>query len=138
MFIVSIARRAVLGELDVCCHGALTILLGKEGVHCRCGKLGWAGCSVPIQVVSSVTMLVRGGSLAKSMPHYPVSQIESHQKVMVLTRSTVVAVTSETSIEEITVTDATTGDTWAAPVIARFTFIGAKPHTDCVTDAVVR
>src|SRR5215217_5000891 len=93
MFIVSIARRAVLGELDVCCPGALTILLGKEGVHCRCGKLGWAGCSLPIQVVSSVTMLVRGGSLAKSMPHYPVSQIESHQKVMVLTRSTVVAVT---------------------------------------------
>jgi hypothetical protein len=58
---------------------------------------------------------------------------------MVLTRSTVVEVTSETRLfEEITITDATTGDTRAVLAIARFTFIGAKPHTDCVAHAVVR
>jgi thioredoxin reductase (NADPH) len=71
-------------------------------------------------------MLARGGSLAKSMSHYLVSQIELHRKVMVLTRSTVVEVTGETSLEEITITDATSGDTRAAPAIARFTFIGTK------------
>jgi len=87
---------------------------------------------------SSVTMLVRGGSLAKSMSHYLISQIESHQKVMVLTRSTVVEVTGDTSLEEITITDTTTGDTRAAPAFALFIFIRAKPHTDCVADAVVR
>jgi thioredoxin reductase (NADPH) len=83
-------------------------------------------------------MLVRGGSLAKSMSHYLVSQRESHQKVMVLTRSTVVEVTRETRLQEITITDATTEDTRAAPAIARFTFIGGKPHSDCVARAVVR
>ena len=83
-------------------------------------------------------MLVRGGSLAKSMPHYLLSRRESHQKVMVLARSTVFEVTGETSLEEITITDATTGDTRAAPAIALFTFIGAKPHTGWVADAVVR
>jgi hypothetical protein len=58
--------------------------------------------------------------------------------IMVLTRYTVVEVTSETRFEEITITDATTGDTRAVLAIARFTFIGAKPHTDCVAHAVVR
>jgi hypothetical protein len=57
---------------------------------------------------------------------------------MVLTRSTVVEVTRETRLQEITITDATTEDTRAAPAIARFTFIGGKPHSDCVARAVVR
>jgi thioredoxin reductase (NADPH) len=87
---------------------------------------------------SAVSMLVRGGSLAKSMSHYLISQIESHPEVMVLTQSTVVDVTGETSLEVITIADATTGDTRAAPAFALFIFVGAKPHIYWGADAVVR
>jgi thioredoxin reductase (NADPH) len=87
---------------------------------------------------SSVTMLVRGESLARSMSHYLVSQIESHEKITVLTRSTVVEVMGDPSLKEITIADATTGDTRTAPAFALFIFIGARPHTDWVADVVER
>jgi thioredoxin reductase (NADPH) len=87
---------------------------------------------------SSVTMLVRGGSLALSMSHYLVSQIESHEKITVLTRSTVVEVEGDSGLKKITIADATTGDTRTVPAFALFIFIGARPHTDWVADVVER
>ena len=86
----------------------------------------------------SVTMLVRGESLARSMSHYLVSQIESHEKITVSTRSSVAEVRGGTSLEEITITDAVTGDTRSAAASALFIFIGARPHTDWVADLVER
>jgi hypothetical protein len=38
----------------------------------------------------------------------------------------------------ITITDATTGDTRAAPAFALFIFVGAKPHIYWGADTVVR
>jgi thioredoxin reductase (NADPH) len=87
---------------------------------------------------NSVTMVLRGQSLAKSMSHYLVSQIESHEKITMLTRSTVAEVKGDTRLEEIIIADATTGDTHTVPAFALFIFIGARPHTDWVTDAVER
>ncbi len=87
---------------------------------------------------SSVTLVVRGGSLARSMSHYLVAQIESHEKITVLTRSTVAEVNGDTRLEEITLADATTGDTRTVPAFALFIFIGARPHTDWVADVVER
>jgi thioredoxin reductase (NADPH) len=87
---------------------------------------------------SSVTMLVRGTSLARSMSHYLVSQIESYERITVSTRSTVAEVKGDTNLEEITVADTTTGDTRTVPAFALFVFIGAKPHTDWVASAVLR
>jgi thioredoxin reductase (NADPH) len=87
---------------------------------------------------SSVTMLVRGGSLARSMSHYLVSQIESHEKITVWPRSTVAEVNGAARLEEITIADATTGDTRTVPAFALFIFIGARPHTDWVGDVVER
>jgi thioredoxin reductase (NADPH) len=86
----------------------------------------------------SVTMLVRGGSLARSMSHYLVSQIELHEKITVSTYSTVAEVKGDTSLEEITITDAATGDTRTLPAFALFIFIGARPRTDWVADVVER
>jgi thioredoxin reductase (NADPH) len=87
---------------------------------------------------STVTMLVRGESLARSMSHYLVSQIELHEKITVSTHSTVAEVKGDTSLEEIIITDATTGDTRAVPASALFIFIGARPRTDWVADVVER
>ena len=85
---------------------------------------------------SSVTMLVRGGSLAHSMSHYLVSQLESHEKITVSLRSTVAEVKGDTHLEEIVIADIATGDVQAMPAFALFIFIGARPHTDWVADVV--
>jgi thioredoxin reductase (NADPH) len=87
---------------------------------------------------SSVTLVVRGESLARNMSHYLVSQIESHEKITVLTRTTVAEVNGDARLEEITLADATTGETQTVPAFAVFIFIGARPHTDWVADVVER
>jgi thioredoxin reductase (NADPH) len=86
----------------------------------------------------SVTMVLRGRSLARNMSHYLVSQIESHEKITVLPHSTVAEVKGDTRLEEITISDATTGDRRTVPAFAFFIFIGARPHTDWVADVVER
>ena len=86
----------------------------------------------------SVTLLVRGKSLTKSMSHYLVEQIKSHEKIMVLTHSTVAEVEGEGRLEEITIATTATGETCTVPAFALFIFIGAKPHTDWVADVVER
>src|SRR5215213_3215822 len=86
----------------------------------------------------SVTMVLRGRSLARTMSYYLVSQIESHEKITVWPHSTVAEVKGDTRLEEITISDATTGDRQTVPAFALFIFIGAKPHTDWVADVVER
>ncbi|HJQ30423.1 MAG TPA: FAD-dependent oxidoreductase, partial [Rubrobacter sp.] len=87
---------------------------------------------------NSVTMVLRGGSLARSMSRYLVSQIESHEKIVVLPRSSIAELKGDTRLEEITIADATTGDTRTVPAFALFIFIGARPHTEWVADLVER
>jgi thioredoxin reductase (NADPH) len=67
-----------------------------------------------------------------------VSQIEAHEKITTLTRSTVAEVKGDTRLEEITIAEAMSGDTHTVPAFALFIFIGAKPHTDWVADVVER
>jgi thioredoxin reductase (NADPH) len=86
----------------------------------------------------SVTMLLRSGSLAKSMSNYLVSQIESHEKITIWPHSIVAEVKGDANLEEITIADTTTGDTQTAPAFALFIFIGASPHTDWAADLVRR
>jgi thioredoxin reductase (NADPH) len=87
---------------------------------------------------NSVTLLVRGKSLTKSMSHYLVGQIEAHEKITVLTHSTVAEVEGDGRLKEITIANTTTGETWTVSAFALFIFIGAKPHTDWVADVVER
>ena len=87
---------------------------------------------------NSVTMLVRAESLAASTSRYLIEQIESHQGIRVLPRSSVVEVKGDTSLEEITIADVATGDVRTMPAYALFVFIGAVPHTEWVSDVVER
>jgi thioredoxin reductase (NADPH) len=86
----------------------------------------------------SVTMLLRSGSLAKSMSNYLVSQIEAHEKIFVRPRSIVAEVKGDANLEGIAIADTTSGDTRSVPAFALFIFIGASPHTDWVADLVER
>lgn len=86
----------------------------------------------------SVTMLVRGASLAQSMSHYLVAQLESHEKITVSMHSAVAEVNGNSSLEEITIADTVTGETRTVPAYALFIFIGARPRTNWVAGVVER
>src|SRR5260370_23680986 len=75
----------------------------------------------------TVTMLVRGDSLSKSMSQYLIEQIEETRNVRVRLRTTVIEVHGEERLEAITVLDASAGRKSARPTTPCFFFSAAGP-----------
>ena len=85
-----------------------------------------------------VVMLVRGNSLAATMSHYLIEQIEKTPKIEVWTQSSVVGVHGEGRLTGITVLCSPSGDTKELPASSLFIFIGALPRTEWLGDVVER
>jgi thioredoxin reductase (NADPH) len=77
----------------------------------------------------SVTLLVRGPSLTKSMSHYLIEQVENVPNITVRTCTTVVGARGDGHLEGLTLRDANTGETEDVPAQHLFVFIGAAPLT---------
>jgi thioredoxin reductase (NADPH) len=86
---------------------------------------------------SRVTMLVRGDSLAKSMSHYLIEQIEALPNVEVHTNSEVVAAEGDGHLQALRIRGPD-GTEVVEAVDACFVFIGALPRTDWLADVVAR
>ncbi|MDT7734003.1 MAG: thioredoxin reductase [Mycobacterium sp.] len=86
----------------------------------------------------SVTLLVRGKSLAESMSTYLVEQIATKANIRVETRSEVVAVGGEEQLEAIEVTDRWTGTTSRRDATVLFVLIGAKAATEWLPAEIAR
>jgi thioredoxin reductase (NADPH) len=86
----------------------------------------------------SVTILVRGPSLAASMSQYLVDRIAVTTNIRVRTRTEVVAAFGETHLEELTLADRGTEATESVPAQWLFLFIGAQPRTDWLGPEVCR
>lgn len=86
----------------------------------------------------SVTMIVRGDSLSKSMSQYLINQIEATDKIKIMPNSNVTAVEGQERLERITITNDVTGQVTTVPATALFVFIGAQPHTDWVAGVLER
>ncbi|MDT5228074.1 MAG: thioredoxin reductase [Mycobacterium sp.] len=86
----------------------------------------------------SVTLLVRGKSLAQSMSKYLVEQIATKANIRVETRSEVVAVGGEEQLEAIEVTDRWTGTTSRRDATVLFVLIGAKAATEWLPAEIAR
>jgi thioredoxin reductase (NADPH) len=84
-----------------------------------------------------VTMLVRGDSLAKSMSHYLIEQIEALDNVDVLTCTEAVGAESDGRLRALRVRDRD-GNESTMDVDACFVFIGAVPRTDWLEGVVAR
>ena len=84
-----------------------------------------------------VTMLVRGESLAKSMSHYLIEQIEALPNVEVRARTQVVAAEGDGRLRRLTLRGAD-GTESSEEVDACFVFIGASPRTDWLEGVVAR
>ena len=86
----------------------------------------------------SVTLLVRGESLAASMSHYLIEQIATKANIRVETRSEVVAVHGDEQLEAIEVIDRRTGTTSRRDARALFVLIGAEAATDWLPSEIAR
>jgi thioredoxin reductase (NADPH) len=84
-----------------------------------------------------VIMLVRGGSLASTMSHYLIEQIEKTPNIEVWTHTTVSEVHGETHLSEITIKHEVTAEIEKVPASSLFIFIGAQPRTEWL-DGLVR
>lgn len=78
----------------------------------------------------SVTLLVRGDSLAKSMSQYLIDQIAATENIKVQTHVQVVEVQGEKNLETLCVLHTDTNEVQRVPAQALFIFIGAMPNTD--------
>ncbi|HEU0369709.1 MAG TPA: FAD-dependent oxidoreductase, partial [Candidatus Acidoferrum sp.] len=85
-----------------------------------------------------VIMLVRGGSLASTMSHYLIEQIEKTNNIEVRTHTSVVEVHGDTHLSEITIQRAVTAETERLPATSLFIFIGAQPRTQWLDGLIMR
>lgn len=89
------------------------------------------------QHARSVTMLVRGDSLAKSMSHYLIEQIEALDNVEVRTRSEAVAAEGDGRLRALNIRNPDDSES-VERVDACFVFIGARPLTDWLAGVIAR
>ncbi|MFL6486128.1 MAG: FAD-dependent oxidoreductase [Nitrososphaera sp.] len=86
----------------------------------------------------TVTLLVRGDSLNKSMSRYLVHQINETPNISILFNSKVTEVHGENRLELITITNTQTGHLQTLPTSGLYIFIGAVPHTDAAVGIIER
>ncbi len=86
----------------------------------------------------SVTILVRGPSLRKSMSHYLIQQVEAIPNVRVRTCTEVSQATGNGHLQQLTLADANSGATQQIDANWLFVFIGAAPLTDWLDGVVLR
>jgi thioredoxin reductase (NADPH) len=90
------------------------------------------------QYCTSVTLLVRGDSLEKSMSQYLIDQIRATENIRVRLDTSVIAVHGQQRLESITVRNSHSGEEEALPAMALFLFIGAVPQTGWVAGVLER
>jgi thioredoxin reductase (NADPH) len=86
----------------------------------------------------SVTILVRGESLAQSMSDYLLTQIAATANIVVRTEIEVVDGTGSNHLEQLVLRDTGRGTTVIEPAEALFVMIGARPRTEWLPPAIRR
>jgi thioredoxin reductase (NADPH) len=87
---------------------------------------------------NTVTLVVRGDSLTKSMSYYLVNQISGTSNIHVLLNSKVVEAQGENRLEFVTISNTQTGEQYTVPCSMLYIFIGAVPHTELFAGLIER
>lgn len=90
------------------------------------------------QFAKSVTMLVRGTSLAASMSQYLIDQIKATENINIKFCSQVAEVHGEGKLESLTLSYTNSNEKEIVPAAALFIFIGAMPYTSWLGEHVLR
>ena len=86
----------------------------------------------------TVTVLIRGPDLRKSMSQYLIDRISETANIIVLPNTEVHSVHGNGRLEALELRDTVTGDVTARPAAALFIFIGSTPRTELVAGLVER
>ena len=87
---------------------------------------------------SSVTLLVRGDALAKSMSYYLTEQLRTKKNIRVEVRSEVVDAFGDDHLEAIAIANRATGETTRYDAAALFVMIGADAETNWLPEQIER
>src|SRR5215211_1895293 len=87
---------------------------------------------------AKVTMIVRGGSLERSMSSYLIDQIRGIDNIDVRLHTSVLSCSGSEHLQCVTLVDNTDGSQQVIDAARLFIFIGAAPLTDWLPSAVVR
>src|SRR6185312_2763061 len=85
-----------------------------------------------------VVLVVRGDSLASTMSHYLIEQVQNTPNIHIENRTRVVEVHGDDHLEEISFQCDRTGEVSRVAANALFVFIGAEPRTAWLDGAVER
>jgi thioredoxin reductase (NADPH) len=86
----------------------------------------------------SVTLVVRGDSLEKSMSQYLIDQLRAKSNIAVMLKSEVIAAHGESNLSAIDIRDKTANRVTRAACGGLFVFIGADAETTWLPEAVAR
>jgi thioredoxin reductase (NADPH) len=86
----------------------------------------------------TVTLLVRGDSITKSMSSYLVTAIESTPNVLIRHRTEVVDAAGQQTLQSLTLADRTNDVVEDVAARALFVMIGGEPHTQWLPDEIAR
>jgi thioredoxin reductase (NADPH) len=86
----------------------------------------------------TVTVLMRGPDLRRSMSQYLVDRINETANIIVLPNTVVAGVGGNGRLESIDIRDAAGGETRTLPAAAMFIFVGSAPRTSMVAELVER
>jgi thioredoxin reductase (NADPH) len=86
----------------------------------------------------TVTLVCRGDSLAASMSHYLVEQLQTKANVATLLRHEITAVYGEDHLEALDLTDKAAGTTERRPASGLFVFIGADAAAEWLPPEIAR
>jgi thioredoxin reductase (NADPH) len=87
---------------------------------------------------STVTLLVRGDSVATSMSSYLVTAIESTPNILIRHRTAVIDAVGDQALQSITLADRGSAVVEEVPAKALFVMIGGEPHTQWLPDEIAR
>ena len=87
---------------------------------------------------NTVTLVVRGPSLERSMSQYLIDQLAGRPNVRIRERSQVVALEGADRLAAIVIENRATGRRQREPTEALFVFIGADAETDWLPQAIIR
>jgi thioredoxin reductase (NADPH) len=143
---VSYRRLAAPGVDDFAGRGVYYGAAAVEAPNCReqdvyivggANSAGQAAVFLSPQA-RSVTLLVRGESLERSMSHYLIEQLRDIDNVRVRTGVTIVGAKGDDHLEQIEVRDEATGICEMLQTSWLFVFIGAAPLTEWLDGVVAR
>jgi thioredoxin reductase (NADPH) len=86
----------------------------------------------------TVTLLVRGDSVTKSMSSYLVTAIKSTPNISIRHNTEVIDATGHQALESVRLANRTTGVVEDVPAKALFVMIGGEPHTQWLPDEIAR